>query len=532
MPIKGLPGGDFAGCVQAMRGKVDNPRAFCAWRTRYLTGEWPSEEALEACKRASEAELENAETKSVTYNGVTVRVTNRRSSTRDDKAWMRRVFIGDASYLVHYADPDMPMRRNNADARKAFLTRHNCDGKKDPQAAGFWACYDWANPDEGREAVSEALTLALTETALDQRGNFSGQVIVEGQSKNGNNYYTREALQSIPEVFADAPIYINHTTRAEERERPEGDLLNLVGRLPSRREDFVLTEVDGRLVCKFENGIITSEPPLIQERIRTGIWRDMRTSARGEGEERHDGLFYVTRFVQHPRTSLDLVTIGAAGGRAELQENLNTEHMEATLDKQERIKKLEAELAELTEGTSDAVNEAVARYKIPPEFAPAIRTLVEEMALDKKKDDEAMDEKPEEEAEQEEGAMYKEQAVPELEGLPEGVAQMFMDAMAMAQEEGKDELQAKAYAWRAVVDHLLGMLSQREEEAKTEALTIAAQSAARAVKETLASVDAGHREGVTHPISEAARASSLDDELSAWGVKKPTLVLSKLRGGS
>jgi len=48
MPVAGLPGGDFAGCVEKMRGQVNNPQAFCAWKTHELTGKWPAEEALNA----------------------------------------------------------------------------------------------------------------------------------------------------------------------------------------------------------------------------------------------------------------------------------------------------------------------------------------------------------------------------------------------------------------------------------------------------------------------------------------------------
>lgn len=88
------------------------------------------------------------ELKTYTMNGVTCRATKRRSSTRDDKAWMRRVVYKGKERLVHYADPDMPMRRNNPEARRNFLSRHNCSSKKDPFAPGFWSCLDWKNPDE------------------------------------------------------------------------------------------------------------------------------------------------------------------------------------------------------------------------------------------------------------------------------------------------------------------------------------------------------------------------------------------------
>jgi hypothetical protein len=86
--------------------------------------------------------------KKYTYNGVSVQATGRRSSDRDDKAYVRTVKQDGEEYLVHYADPDMPMRRTDKEARDAFNSRHSCGEKKNPRSAGFWSCYDWNNPDE------------------------------------------------------------------------------------------------------------------------------------------------------------------------------------------------------------------------------------------------------------------------------------------------------------------------------------------------------------------------------------------------
>lgn len=105
------------------------------------------DEKAEATENNASVE-EKQNFKKYTYNGISVQATGRRSSDRDDKAWMRTVKQGDSERVVHYADPDMPMRRNNEEARTNFMARHNCDEKKDPFAPGFWACYDWANPSE------------------------------------------------------------------------------------------------------------------------------------------------------------------------------------------------------------------------------------------------------------------------------------------------------------------------------------------------------------------------------------------------
>jgi 2'-5' RNA ligase len=62
---------------------------------------------------------------------------------------MRTVTKDGKDYLVHYGDPDMEMKRDDPDRRKAFLERHSCSTKKDPLAPGFWACLDWQRTDEG-----------------------------------------------------------------------------------------------------------------------------------------------------------------------------------------------------------------------------------------------------------------------------------------------------------------------------------------------------------------------------------------------
>ena len=75
-----------------------------------------------------------------TYNGVTVQASRRRPSTRDDKKYMRDVSYDGSERVVHYGDPNMEMQRDIPERREAFLTRHSCDTKKDPFAAGFWTC--------------------------------------------------------------------------------------------------------------------------------------------------------------------------------------------------------------------------------------------------------------------------------------------------------------------------------------------------------------------------------------------------------
>jgi len=96
--------------------------------------------ALPAPRRDAPA---NVEFSSVTYNGVTVQASPVRPSSRDDKKYMRYVRHNGDERLVHWGQPGEQMERDNDEARENFNARHNCSEKKDPFAAGFWACWAW-----------------------------------------------------------------------------------------------------------------------------------------------------------------------------------------------------------------------------------------------------------------------------------------------------------------------------------------------------------------------------------------------------
>lgn len=46
--------------------------------------------------------------------------------------------------LVRFGDPDMEIKRDDPERRKAFRARHNCDEKKDKTTPGYWSCKMWS----------------------------------------------------------------------------------------------------------------------------------------------------------------------------------------------------------------------------------------------------------------------------------------------------------------------------------------------------------------------------------------------------
>ena len=45
---------------------------------------------------------------------------------------------------VEFGDPNMSIKRDDPERRKAFRARHNCDQKKDKTTAGYWSCKFWS----------------------------------------------------------------------------------------------------------------------------------------------------------------------------------------------------------------------------------------------------------------------------------------------------------------------------------------------------------------------------------------------------
>lgn len=44
---------------------------------------------------------------------------------------------------VRFGDPDMEIKRDNPDRRKAFRARHNCDNPGPKWKARYWSCKKW-----------------------------------------------------------------------------------------------------------------------------------------------------------------------------------------------------------------------------------------------------------------------------------------------------------------------------------------------------------------------------------------------------
>ncbi len=142
-------------------------------------------------------------------------------------------------------------------------------------------------------------------------------ILVEGESANGR-LYTEAALHSGKAVFSGRPVFADHPTSVEESQRPERSVRDVVGRLG---QAYVGQDKHGQPALRAPLIISESETGL-RTKIKEGILGDLSIRAQGSGRRNGDGVFVVETFLAHPHTSVDLVTVGAAGGYVDLTESV------------------------------------------------------------------------------------------------------------------------------------------------------------------------------------------------------------------
>jgi len=278
---------------------------------------------------------------------------------------MRTVRHKDSERLVHYGDPDLPMRRNNEEARENFLARHRCDTKKDPFAAGFWACYDWSNPSEkGVEGIEmsrsklqvtigqkaqERKTLPFIVTKIDgDQGIVEHTVAVMGNvDLGGDRIHPGAFTKTISERGGKIRVLDAHNSNS---------VLNVIGKPLSLweagRDDLpakvrtAYPDATGALMARTQFLMDTPEGKGAFTRIRDGavdeysIGYDPITA--DYSEEERDGKSVTVRnlkeirlweyspvaFAMNPATS----TLSAKGDKQEAIDNLSAFLADATLE--------------------------------------------------------------------------------------------------------------------------------------------------------------------------------------------------------
>jgi hypothetical protein len=97
-----------------------------------------------SCRKKTNEALNEAE-----YKGKKVTLNKPQSCSNDStckKKYKVHVKNDKGNVIrVQFGDPNMEIRRDNAEAKKSFRARHKCSEKKDKTTAGYWSCKMWSN---------------------------------------------------------------------------------------------------------------------------------------------------------------------------------------------------------------------------------------------------------------------------------------------------------------------------------------------------------------------------------------------------
>ena len=83
-----------------------------------------------------------------TYQGKSVKLNSPSRIGKGEPGYGRKkskVYVkkGDKVIKVMFGDPNMEIRKDNAEARKSFRARHKCDTATDKTTARYWSCKAW-----------------------------------------------------------------------------------------------------------------------------------------------------------------------------------------------------------------------------------------------------------------------------------------------------------------------------------------------------------------------------------------------------
>jgi len=50
--------------------------------------------------------------------------------------------------IVRFGDPNMEIKKDDPDRRRAYRSRHNCEQADDPTTAEYWSCRSWSDQED------------------------------------------------------------------------------------------------------------------------------------------------------------------------------------------------------------------------------------------------------------------------------------------------------------------------------------------------------------------------------------------------
>jgi len=99
---------------------------------------------------------------------------------------------------VNFGDPNMSIKRDNPERRKAFRARHNCANPGPKTKARYWSCRQWRSGSKVEGSVNEFEESELEELLLDEMDESEGKKSKPGLWENIRKKKKREGKNYKP----------------------------------------------------------------------------------------------------------------------------------------------------------------------------------------------------------------------------------------------------------------------------------------------------------------------------------------------
>jgi hypothetical protein len=96
---------------------------------------------------------------------------------------------GDKVKKVTFGDPNMEIRRDDAEARASFRARHSCDTQKDKTTAAYWSCRMWEKGTSVSEMTKLDIEGKILKTDDEQRLVYGWASVI---TENGQRVVDRQ----------------------------------------------------------------------------------------------------------------------------------------------------------------------------------------------------------------------------------------------------------------------------------------------------------------------------------------------------
>lgn len=166
---------------------------------------------------------------------------------------------------ISFGDPDMEIKRDDAEARANFRARHNCEEKRDRTTPAYWSCKMWSSAtvsemldSDFRVAVFFDAETRTIHTVRDGTQQYYGfEIGMEPANKVFTVYRSPETIAEMSDDLLNLPIIEDHISAYEDPEPDKYIGVLHTSELMEAFDDVYDATMVVRNAANFSDGAIT-----------------------------------------------------------------------------------------------------------------------------------------------------------------------------------------------------------------------------------------------------------------------------------